>query len=928
MKPKSIFVPVSENLAQRVAQAMAGLAGAGVRAPAVVVDSPLAAQAIKLSLAASGWPGRAEGAPLPWCGTLEQALELAITKTMQAPEVPAPRSIALRRVQLAQQLLDHRDIARSLGGSAKAALDLAGKWADLFEGWEWLDGNPVLNDAAHLQADLGTLKALQLQNTTELDRAAWMRRYAHHTQQPNQSAEIWFCMGHSPSPRELAIAQSVWNVDASQITVWLSEALPLSSDSFDIDSLNGELQSSRLLIEAGSVEESAWAAVQTILQWRNDGIDDIGVLPLDRKAARRLRALLERAGESFSDRSGWALDTSVAASAVVGLNDLLTGHATTQSVLEWSHSPFVRAGLKEKWYFDASHGQALDAALRAFGRVAPISIDDLLTQRLLPYDARVMATLACKRRLPLGQWADHLLKAFEHCGIEEPLSRDTAGQAVLAALQNLQAINQSDVGQNGIDQSNASRGVTISATLWNSVLTEELNAARFVESTPTAAVRVCSMTSLVWRQPKALVVLGADVTRLPERGVPQFFEPHRFAQMGLINSPEATEAEMLSHFVSIWYSRFPATFIACSEKPDSEVEFSNWIELLALKPSALLKREKAADFIKRYDLDLNSFLSDPAKTDPALSGAHWSQQLPATLMVTDLQKLVQCPYQFYLQALLGLRPVKELEEGSPPTDLGSLIHLVLKGAKMHLESAADWQAWLKQRVDEELSRPFFISRHGQSVQLPIPGPIAASLRADVMAVIPKLSQWLASRRLASQGVVTEHDLDVSVESLGVTIKGRIDRLEGDGDEQTHLIDFKTTEAGELQKRSKPDQQGAFNDVQLALYAWMSSAAEASYVSVRRDEVAEVGLAEVNQKPLAEVSRAALHQVTQALSSIAQGEAVRITGFAKDRKVCEYCNVRGICRRDDYSVEQLRGRAAELTAGASDEEGGDHFGSGA
>ena len=131
------------------------------------------------------------------------------------------------------------------------------------------------------------------------------------------------------------MAMTLFKVALDEISVWFFSPHDAHTREDPVP------QENRRLIAAQSIEESAWAAAQTILAWRAQGLDDIGVVALDRKAVRRLRALMERAGEALSDRSGWALDTTVAATAVVGLNDLLTRHAITQIVLEWIHSSFV-----------------------------------------------------------------------------------------------------------------------------------------------------------------------------------------------------------------------------------------------------------------------------------------------------------------------------------------------------------------------------------------------------------------------------------------------------------------------------------------------------------------------------------------------------------------------------------------------------------
>jgi ATP-dependent helicase/nuclease subunit B len=907
VNPQDISAQTVTDMAQALAQAMSALDPAG-DPPVLVVDSALTAQALKTALAKSSWPGRDRGEPLPWCGTLDQAFESIADQSCVDPAVPRPRPLAMRRVQLAQQLMDYRSIAESLGGSSRAALHLAAKWVEMFDGWEWLESQATqprlgLTHAPHLADDLALLGALHQANRSDLDRAPWVTRYGR-----SRATAVWFCINRTPSPKEFAMATRLWRVPAKAIRVWSHPAID------SMQSLRELLQrraaaaaarpiGRRQLIAAQTTEEAAWSAVQTILDWRAQGIDDIGVVPIDRKMLRRLRALLERAGEPFSDRSGWALDTTVAASAVAGLSDLIAHQANTQSVLEWIHSPFVMRGLALRFDFQHTERQRLDAALRAYGRVAPITLKDLVTQGLLPLQDLQSTLSAVSSRQPIARWSDQLVDAMTMSGLESALAQDAAGQAVLAAIQMLHADASSDQSP-------------ITASLWQALLNESLAQSRFVEPVTQACVRMCSMVSLSWQSPKAVVVLGADAQRLPERATPEFFGPKRFAEMGLINPPEQTEAESFGQFASVWSGPMDMAFVACAEKSDSDVEFSSWIELIAIADPGPVVRVAAADMIHSYAISTDSGTTalqqtqtDLAQTASSLDGAivlptnttRFTGRLPSVMSVTDLQKLIDCPYQFYLQTLLGLSPTLALEEESPPSDLGALIHQALSGARMSHASSDEWRAWLTQRIDDLLGRPFFVRRGAALERLSVPPAIAAKLRADAMALVPRLSEWLFARTNNAESelteTLTEKTVERSIDTLGVSIKGRIDRWEK-RDANSVLIDFKTSDPDQLKRSVKSGDR----DVQLPLYAWLIGpehvAADAAYVSIKRDGIRDISLTQATGQPMAQLTTSAVTQVSDALGSIIAGDPIELLGMTRDKKICERCSVRGVCRRDD------------------------------
>jgi len=882
--PQDFSVPIGQSLAQAVASAMAALP-ADVT-PRVVVDSPLAAWSLRSALAQTGWPGRSEGAPLPWCGTLEQAFDDVVTNVVTRAVqqgrpiggITLPRPIAMRRVQLAQALLDFKGIAQSLGGSSKAALDLAGQWVDLFEGWEWCSQRPDhLNaewQASHLQSDLATLRELQAANAQPNDRVAWMVRHAPQAADMSAGGTVvWFCLARQPSPQERAMAEVVWTVTPCDMSVWMhaSVRLPVVASA------------PRTRLAAKTLEESAWMAVQTLLQWRAQGMDDIGVVALDRKIVRRMRSLLERAGEPISDRSGWALDTTVAATAVSGLNDLLTGQGTTQSILEWVQSPFVRQGLFARFGFDAQAVERLDQSLRDFGRIVSVDVGALMDQGLLPMTRDRLSVRASRGRASMATWASALMSALEHCGMDVTLAADHAGQAVLAALQRLQA----EAGA----ESTASHG--LSSSLWQAVLAEELNRARFVEPVPQAQIRVVSLSSLTWQCPKAVLIVGADTTRLPQQTVPQFFEPQRYAEMGLQNPPLQVEQERFAQFAALWAAPLPMAILACSEKPDSEVEFSNWVEVLAQDTPIDATR---AITPMPLQMNLPGARADRPPIDAPNGLSAWPYALPRSLTVSQMQSLANCPYQFVLQQAMGLTTVDDLTEHTEPSDLGSVMHLVVKGARQPFVSEAQCAQWLAQEIDRTLATPFFAANGADAPSLPMPQEVRNALRADALALVPELAKWLATRPAA----ITEHSVVRLLESIGVELRGRIDRWErGHGPEGGDLlIDFKTTDPAVLQKRVGPEG----SDVQLPLYAWLLAAdaehpriSDVRYVSLRRETVKEVGFP---SQPISELVENTVAQLSERYAALAQGAPMDPAGVRKAPEICDHCSVRGVCRRDE------------------------------
>jgi ATP-dependent helicase/nuclease subunit B len=819
-----------------------------------------------------------------------------------------------RVVQLAQQLLDFRGIAESLGGSSKAALEVAGHWVDVFEGWEWLGATAAENLLPGIvRDDMATLQVLHQANRIPSDPPEWVRRiHAHHSewvrdQRSRQAVgfedAVWFCSGKTPSPMDIAKAKAIWGIHDSSIRIWVFEPellptsgrtqRPIAVQSSSSESF--ELIPPRHLVESRSLEETALACTQQLLAWRSEGLTAIGLVALDRRALRRVRALLERAGESLSDGHGWALDTTVVATAVMGLNDLLLGRATTQSFLEWMHCPFVKEALQNHCEFGPAERERADRAIRAFGRVVSIDLHALVDQQLLPRQwvpkeaTQFGKGTSGSSRKTLNEWLSQLLRAIENLGLEEVLALDRAGQSILAMLQEFSAKAQAD-------------SSLISATLWQSMLARELSRARYAETLSESAIRVMSLASILWCPPQAVMILGADHDQLPERPTTQFFEPAHLAEMGLQNPPERLEAEAFAQFASVWSQPVPMTLMAQSETPENSAEFSNWVRLLSMHSNPPVVHSHASAHLASPLLHLSS--EPQARGDPAPS---WCQPLPSKLSVSAAQALFNCEYQFFARSLLALGGPDDLLDDSPPTDLGSLIHLVLSEVTASLSTESEWVEWLNRAIDARLGGPFFAGHSREALRADLPEASRQKLKTEARAIVPSLARWL-SQRPAMLGLKTEEPVRRQILTTPpCELTGRIDRWEihakdlddAKGLGQTHrLIDFKTSDPSALKARVKPGDR----DIQLALYAWLIGpnhvAEDAAYVSLRHDGVHELSLAAVTGQPLSDLVGATLNRLETQLQSIADGRPISRTGLLNDPKVCEFCSYRGVCRRDD------------------------------
>jgi ATP-dependent helicase/nuclease subunit B len=119
------------------------------------------------------------------------------------------------------------------------------------------------------------------------------------------------------------------------------------------------------------------------------------------------------------------------------------------------------------------------------------------------------------------------------------------------------------------------------------------------------------------------------------------------------------------------------------------------------------------------------------------------------------------------------------------------------------------------------------------------------------------------------------------------LHGRLDRVD-EGPDGAAVVDYKTRDAAKLKKSLELPGE----DVQLPVYAllWGVPVSAALYLSMEREEVKAVTLGP-DVRPLADAVRARLCEVFDALAAGAPLPAQGVEG------ACEYCEARGLCRRN-------------------------------
>lgn len=149
------------------------------------------------------------------------------------------------------------------------------------------------------------------------------------------------------------------------------------------------------------------------------------------------------------------------------------------------------------------------------------------------------------------------------------------------------------------------------------------------------------------------------------------------------------------------------------------------------------------------------------------------------IRVTALDRLLGDPYQFYAQAILGLRRLDPLaaDPFSDPALRGTLVHGIL-------------DAWHKAKVDQPglALAPFAAAQFATARVHPL---FRALWQPRLIAALERFEQWIAEDAVEKGSTVLATEVDGVMTFDGVKVIGRADRIDRLADGSLAIIDYKT-----------------------------------------------------------------------------------------------------------------------------------------
>lgn len=657
-------------------------------------------------------------------------------------------------------------------------------------------------------------------------------------------------------------------------------------------------------------EEQSHAVELQVRRWLLEGKENIGIVTENRRLARRVRALLERADVPLHDLAGWALSTTRSGAVLERWLECIEEDFSFLPLLDLMKSPFIfnqfdATQVKQATYrleHDIIRQENIARSLNLYkkaiqNRAEKLQWSSEITALLLQMLNNLEAASALLKPLLHGQhnalsFVEKLTESIKLIGMTELLQNDAAGSRVIEMLETLNHSAQ----QYTLEFSWSDFRTWLGRSLEQFVFSPEPLNLKSGTATP---VTLMGLGQSRLQQFDALIIASAEKEHLPGKAtVTPFFNNAVRLQLNL-NSSHELLTDRFHHYRRLLESSPQILITANEEENGEEVPLSPWLEIIhrfyqkafddSLEDSELKALVKKAEtFVTRC-----SDKSLPQKTQQAKT------VLPAALLPTryspsSYQTLVNCPYQFFAAYGLGLSPNEEVQEALSKSDYGERVHRCLEAFHHNVsELAGPFTATVdeKNRADainllEKISQQVFARDVEESFE-------HSGWLSQWLKLVPEYIDWQIKNARDWQFYEAEHKSKVHWQE-NIELSGRLDRL--DKNEQgLSIIDYKT---GRYANLTEIEQGEA---VQLPFYALLSEKEfsqpvnKVSYLNL--DKKVKFGT-QLEGEELNTISQQIGGRLAQLIEEMKNGNTLTAWG---DEGTCQYCNIDRLCRKQAWKV---------------------------
>lgn len=639
---------------------------------------------------------------------------------------------------------------------------------------------------------------------------------------------------------------------------------------------HAELGKRLRLFAAQGLEQEARAAGLQVRRWLLQGRKSIAIVAQDRLSARRVRALLEHAQVQVRDETGWILSTMAVSTVLMRWLDTLQDGFYYQDLLDLLKSPYVLSDLstaqrKEQVFqleqLIRKHG--VKSHLQNFMQLAAEAPALLHTLQRVQEAEQLLAA----RKLVLGEWLQALETSLGMLGAVEALAADEAGKKLLLSLRQWQHELRQDTAR-------FTRG---EMRHW---LALQLDQVTWRDTGIESPVLITHLAAARWRQFDAVLLLGCDEAHLPgAQSVSTWFNDAVRATLGL--PVRAVQQEQQRDDLLCLLAMNDEVLATWQANRSGEVNLlSPYLEIVRslhhLAYGDDLAEQELAGMLEVAQVRIQDEIAVPLAEmpHPALQPQH----IPLDISASAYNSLLACPYQYFARHVLRLNELDEVRESIEKRDFGVWVHAILYQVFQQYPN-------ITAIPDETLKES--ITAIQQEI---FAGPLQHDYWAHAWLRRWQTSTmaWIDSQRgIEAEGwrfqageVTFNKPLNAQLQ-----IRGRVDRIDVDEEENMRVLDYKTQAATLLRRKLKD----AGEDVQLPFYAHAMGAAQAAYIGIDRDNVETVA----PQQDFSWLMDATMQRLQQIFAQLHNGESLPANGI---ESVCAYCEMRGLCRKAQWHDE--------------------------
>jgi len=632
------------------------------------------------------------------------------------------------------------------------------------------------------------------------------------------------------------------------------------------------------LVTARDPEHEARCVDLAVREALLSGATRVAIVTSDRRLARRLRALLERAGIALHDRIGWPLSTSRAAAAVDAWISVVETDFHYRPLFNLLRSGFfgdegTEAEAADLLAMTLVYGKpSVIGGIRQWQQALHTLANPGLTSLLDRLQRAAGEIRVGSRPRAANEWPAALRRSLHSAGLLQGLGSDQAGARMLDELALLEAT------LSGLAQPMGWHAFRI-------LLDRRLEEARFGALAPAGStsprVTLHALEQTQGLRADALIFAGLTPSRLPPpTPSTPFFNATVRCELGL----EGRESRYALGLLQFRRLIEAAPVVVLSHAPESVGEpatLAPWVDALSAYASAAgapLQDLALARRAARPDTEIVNPSTAPRPAQPAAPPAE-PGLIDGSLSATAHQALIDCPYRFHARHALQLVAPQPPDAPASRADFGDIVHRILKA--FYQPVAGLPEPWRGALAAAETSR---VEDHlGQLAQAAFADevrkrPLAELWYREFLALVPWLAGRLIERGDSQVDVEARQDLD----RAGWRLLGTADRIEA-RPEGRAIIDYKTGHTPD------PAAIASGEAVQLPHYALLFGGARAvEYWDLKRARI--VGL---EGTALAELLPAVERRLLSIANRLQAGIPMPASG---EHHVCERCEYSGLCRR--------------------------------